>query len=70
MNCCDRNPWFYYKPPQWVTNVPCGYQNQRYNPGGKNFSMYTYFAQTQNGRPLSHPGKGWESYEKTGFFKN
>lgn len=58
---CPKHPRFQYEKIRWITDVPCGYQNRRYNPTGKMFSNYYYFAQTQNGRPLSHPGQGWQT---------
>nr|QBK86615.1 MAG: hypothetical protein LCMAC102_04110 [Marseillevirus LCMAC102] len=47
---------------------PFGYQPKRPNPGGLKFYMYDYPFQTQGGKPLSHPGKGWYEYENTGEY--
>ena len=30
--------------------------------------MYDYTVQTEYGKPLTHPGKGWWKYEQTGRF--
>ncbi len=47
---------------------PFGYQPKRNNPGGLKFYMYDYNYQTQYGIPLTHPGRGWQSYEQTGTY--
>jgi len=53
--------------------IPFGYAPKRHNPGGLKFYMYDYTVQTTGDRPLTHPGKGWYTYERTGvypWFKN
>ena len=47
---------------------PFGYQPKRPNPGGLKFYMYDYPYQTQGGEPITHPGKGWYKYERTGQY--
>ena len=48
--------------------VPVGYQPKRHNPGGLKFYMYDYPYHTAGGQVLTHPGKGWYAYEKTGIY--
>ena len=49
------------------TCVPTGYQPKRENPGDLKFYQYDYTVQTVYGNELSHPGRGWYAYEKTGY---
>lgn len=58
-------------PPRDATPlelIPFGYQPKQPNPGQLNFSIYNYPFQTLDGKPLYHPGRGWQEYDATGRY--
>ena len=69
----NYNP--YGKPvnyPKGCTGVegcqPFGFNKIRPNPGGLKFYYLYYPFQTQGGKLLSHPGRGWYRYHHTGVY--
>lgn len=48
--------------------IPPGYQQQRYNPGGLKFYLYSYPLQTNYGKQLGLGGELWQQYNSTGQY--